>query len=98
MDRDNDRVKWHDKARATNAVCASFRSKRQQLQHALRSRCADGKATSDFAVNITRARLAAQAETLERAKEDAAAAKVQMETEVRDIMLGQGRGRKNGIS
>jgi hypothetical protein len=35
---------------------------------------------------------------LERAKEDAAAAKVQMETEVRDIMLGQGRGRKNGIS
>ena len=52
MDRDNDQVKWHDKARATNAVCASFRSKRQQLQHALRSRCADGKATSDVAVNI----------------------------------------------
>ena len=44
------------------------------------------------------ARLAAQAETLERAKEDAAAAKVQMETEVRDRILGQGRGRKNGIS
>ena len=31
---------------------------------------------------------------MERAKEDAAAAKVQMETEVRDIMLGQLRGRK----
>ena len=25
MDRDNDRVKWHDKARATNADCASFK-------------------------------------------------------------------------
>jgi hypothetical protein len=35
---------------------------------------------------------------LERAKEDAAAAKFQMETEERDIILGQGLGRKNGIS
>ena len=44
------------------------------------------------------ARHVAEAEALERAKEDAAAAKFQMETEERDIILGQGLGRKNGIS